>query len=369
MKKIATITFHSSYNYGSNLQAYALQEYVKKICEDSEYNIINLRTDKQKELYKTCFERSGLVNKIKSIVTFNEKKAKMRRKEKFEFFINNFLQITKEYETLEQLKQDNLNYDYYISGSDQLWNLNAKDFDWANFLEFAESGKKISYSASFGPTKQNWNDTEKERIKKDLLEYACLSVREQGSFNNVKELTNLEPEINIDPTLLLTKEEWINLIEKEPLIKKDYIFLYNLKWDKEIIQIAKRVSKILKMPVVVTQRTLRAEVFYGFEKKFDTGPLEFLNLLYNSKLVLSSSFHGTVFSILFNKPFYAINGAEDFRINTLLKKMNLENRTIESSNIDKCKQYDDICFNKAYKLLFTERQKSETYLKKALDIE
>ena len=370
MKKIATITFHASYNHGSNLQAYALQAYVKKLCNnDCKYNIINLRTPIQQEMYKTCFEKQGIKNKIKRVIKAPEKKDLLKRKEKFEDFINQKLQVTKEYKFLEEIKDDNLSYDYYISGSDQLWNLNARDFDWANYLEFVKKGKRISYAASFGPKKQTWNNEEKERIRKDLLLYDYLSGIEQGCFNNLKELTNIEPEINIDQTMLLNKDEWMKIIDVNPLVNKDYIFLYNLKGEKEIIKIAKKVSKITQMPIVVTQRTLRSEIFYGFEKRFDAGPLEFLNLILNAKLVLSSSFHGTVFSILFNKPFYAINGAKDFRISTLLEKMNLKNRTIEIDNVEeKCKKIYDIEFKEANALLEAEREKSKIYLKKALEI-
>lgn len=369
MKKIATITFHSPYNHGSSLQAYALQEYIKKICKDCDYKIINLRTAKQKEMYKSCFEKDDIKNRIKSLLSFYEKKSRLVRRDKFENFINNVLQVTKEYATLEEIKQSLCDFDYYISGSDQLWNLNAKDFDWANFLEFVNAGKKISYAASFGATKQHWNESEKERVKRDLEKYDNISVREQGSFDNVKELINYEPRINIDPTMLITREEWLNIIEKEPLIKEDYIFFYNLKGDKNIIKLAKKVSKILKMPIVVTQRTFKVEVFYGYKKMLDAGPLEFLNLINNAKLVLSSSFHGTVFSILLNKPFFAINGKDDYRISTLLKKMDLNERTIEMDNIiEKCNEFEKINFNMSYKLLEQERKKSENYLKNALDI-
>lgn len=369
MKKIATITFHSPYNHGSNLQAYALQEYIKKICADCDYKIINLRTDIQKEMYKTCFEKKGIKNMIKSFMTFYEKKDRLVRKEKFEYFINNILQVTKEYSSLEELKKESWDYEYFISGSDQLWNLNAKDFDWANFLEFVNKGKKISYAASFGATKQQWDLSERERVKKDLEKYDCISVREQGSFENVKKLLNIEPMINVDPTMLITKEEWLSIISKQPLVTGDYIFFYNLKGDKNIIKIAKKVSNILNMPIVITQRTFKTEIFYGYKKKLDAGPLEFLNLVNNAKLVLSSSFHGTVFSVLLNKPFFAINGNGDYRIFTLLEKMNLSDRTIEKENIvEKIKKYNEIDFEEANKLLEAERKKSESYLKNALDI-
>ena len=370
MKKIATITFHASYNYGSNLQAYALQEYVKKLCNNNcEYKIINLRTDIQKNMYKSCFERDGLKNKIKRIVYFNQKKSLMKKKECFERFINEQLNLTEEFNTLDQIKNANLDYDYYISGSDQLWNLEAKDFDWANYLEFTNIGKKISYAASFGPKAQCWNEEEKKRVKEDLLKYDTISVREQGSFKNVKELTGKNPEINIDPTMLLSKEDWEKVIPQEAIVKKDYILLYNLKGDKEIFKIAKSVSRELKMPIIVTRKGYKIETIYRFKKKYDVGPIEFLNLLKNAKLVLSSSFHGTVFSVLFNKPFFAINGAKDFRIRTLLEKMKLENRTVEINNIrEKCNKAFDISFDESLKLLEEERAKSEKYLKKALDI-
>lgn len=371
MKRIGTITFHASYNYGSCLQAYALQEYIKKICQENcEYKIINLRTNIQKDLYKNLFQKKGIKNLLNKIIYITAKKDFEKKDEKFEKFITEKLNITKEYNSLKEIEESKLNFDYYISGSDQLWNLNALDFDWANYLEFVYKGKKISYAASFGPKVQSWSNDEKKRIKEDLLKYDYISVREQGSFNNVKKLTGLEPEINVDPTMLLTKAEWEDIIPDKPIINNDYILLYNLKGDKEILKIAKEVSKKLKLPIIVTKKGFNVELIYGFKKKYDVGPIEFLNLLKNAKLVLSSSFHGTVFSIIFNKPFFAINGAKDFRIHTLLEKMNLKDRTIEIDNIEeKCKKAYNISFDESLKLLEAERLRSEKYLKKALDIE
>lgn len=371
MKRIATITFHSSYNYGSNLQAYALQEYIKKICNGNcEYKIINLRTDIQKQMYKTCFEKKGIQNYKRRIVLFAQRKALQKKQQNFEKFINEHLDITKEYSTSDELNSEKFNFDYYISGSDQLWNLQARDFEWANYLEFVKKGKRISYAASFGPKEQTWNEEEKNRVKKDLEEYDFISVREQGSYNNIKELINKDPEINVDPTMLLEKEEWFKIIGEEKILNKDYILLYNLKLNNDTYIIAKQVSELLKMPVIITRFTCKQDLLNNFEKRFDTGPIEFLNLIKNAKLVLSSSFHGTVFSVLFNKPFFAINGSKDFRISTLLEKMNLQDRSIEIDNVEeKCKKAFDISFEGSEKLLAEERKKSEVYLKKALDIE
>ena len=371
MKKIATITFHSSYNYGSCLQAYALQEYIKRLYDDNcEYKIINLRTDIQKEMYKNIFEKKGIKNNIKKLTMISQKNKLTKKEKYFENFIQNKLQITKEYSSLEELKKEKWNYDYYIAGSDQLWNLQAKDFDWANYLEFVESDKKISYAASFGPKAQILKQNERNRIKEDLQKFKNISVRETGSFNNVKELIGIEAEINVDPTMLLNKEEWENLIPKNKAYNKSkYIFLYNLKSDWTILKIAQRISLGLNLPIVVSSYN-KYDVFYNFTKQYDIGPCEFLNLIQNAELVLSSSFHGTIFSILLHKPFFAINGAKDFRISTLLEKMGLEDRSIELENYEeKCKKAFDINFDKSDKLLEEERKKSEKYLKKALEID
>ena len=369
MKRIATITFHASYNYGSNLQAYALQEYVKKITNNKcDYKVINLRTNTQKEMYKNCFEKNNLKDRIKSLMFFAEKKNLMKKQEYFEDFINQKLQLTKEYNSLEELKNEKWNYDYYVAGSDQLWNLRARDFDWANYLEFINNGKKISYAASFGHKAQTWNDEDKKRVKENLLNFDCISVREQGSFNNVKELTDISPEMHIDPTMLLTKEEWESLIPKEKIYNGKYIFLYNLK-GKDYLKLANKISQELKMPVVVSTYLNKYEIIYGFKRMYATGPIEFLNLIKNAELVLSSSFHGTIFSILLQKPFFALNGIKDFRINTLLEKMNLQDRSIEIENYkEKCKNAYKISFLESEKLLEEERKKSEIYLKKALEI-
>lgn len=371
MKKIGTITFHSSYNYGSNLQAYALQEYIKKISNKPiDYKIINLRTNIQKEMYKNIYEKSGIKNNIKKVLFFNYKNQLEKKQKNFENFIQNKLQITKEYSNYEELMNEKFDFDYYISGSDQLWNLNARDFDWANYLEFVKNGKKISYAASFGPAKQRWNKEQQKRVKDDLLKYDCISVREQGSYENVNKLTKLKPEIHVDPTMLLDKEDWIKLIGTKQIINHDYILLYDLSGKKENIELAKKISKKLNLPIVITKYMNMKTHFSSFKKHYECGPIEFLNLINNAKLVLSSSFHGNVFSVILNKPFFALNGKNDFRIRTMLEKLDLMDRSITQNELEKkCKDAFKIDFKNAEKLLKNERKKSEEYLKEALDIQ
>ena len=370
-KKIATITYHASYNYGSNLQAFALQEKVKKMIPDCQYSIINLRTTIQKNMYKNIFELPGLKNKVKRLMFLNRKKEFMRKQEYFEDFITNKLNLTDEYSSLEELNKAKLDYDYYISGSDQVWNLRAYDFDWANYLEFVKKGKRISYAASIGPVNYKFSDEERERIKRDIEKYSNISVREKSTADRIKEITGLDSLINIDPTLLLTKDEWNTLIptdeEKTKLGK--YILFYDLKNKEEDWQMVKYISENLKLPVIITKLPAKYLYKYNFNLKLDVGPVQFINLIKNADLVISSSFHGTVFSILFEKKFLSINGMEDLRIKDLLELGKLENQAINVHNYrEKLNNIKTIDFLPYRENIKKEIKKAEIYLKDALEI-
>lgn len=373
MKKILTITFHSSYNFGSSLQAYALQEYIKKISESHDeeiiYKIINLRTKIQRNMYNYRINSTGLKRYLKKIV-YGKKLQK--KEELFEKFIKEYLQLTdKEYKDVKELQDEEINADYYISGSDQIWNINALDFNWSYFLDFVKKGKKISYATSLGPKKNTIRIEEEEKLKKYLNEYDEISVREEESYKKVQKYLNVEKcNINVDPTILLTKKEWEKLLEKQNKINKDYILFYTLKMSKSRMKFLKAISKKLKMPIVVLNPACTYDIMGGFIKRYDSGPIEFLNYIKHAKLIVSSSFHGTVFSIIFNKPFYAIDGISDFRISTLLKKTGLENRSISlTDNLEeKLRDIYNIDFNLANKVIEEERDKSRKYLMKALEM-
>ena len=369
MKKIGTITFHSSYNYGSCLQAYALQEFVKALSNNINYKIINYRSNVQKELYKTCYEKKGLKNYLKRIFFLRHKKEIQLANSLYEDFINNYLNITEEYNNEKDLIKLNGKFNYLISGSDQIWNIRTKDFSKCYFLNFDKETKKIAYSASFGPKKISFDNKELKEYSELINNYDGISVRELGSADNIKKITGKNCDILVDPTMLLSKKQWLEIIDDKPLIKGDYIFLYNLKNNKDIYKIADEISKKLKMPIIVPRFGYAREITKKYKRYYATGPREFLNLLYNSKLVLSSSFHGNVFSIIFNKPFFALNGKNDFRINTMLEKFKLSDRSIALDELDKkLKNVYNVKFNKINAIFEKERKKSKAYLEKMLDL-
>lgn len=315
MKNVGIITFHGAHNYGSSLQAYALQNTVSALgchCE-----IIDFRTEQQKDQYRPLTKRRGLKYILKNAYFLLNYKARSEKYQKFDSFIQNQLRKTDtEYENLEALENAELHFDAYISGSDQIWNTGAQDASPAYFLNFVKSGKKIAYAPSFG----NLGITKgKEDVKKHLETYDVLSVREEAGRKLIYELTGKEAPILIDPTVLLSVQQWRKMIPEKPLIEGNYIFFYTLFADQGMIEMGKRLSKLTDMPVVISNVSNQYEIFSGFRKTTACGPLEFLNLIQSAKMVCTSSFHGTVFSLLLHRPFISMRGMQDNRISTLLK--------------------------------------------------
>lgn len=366
MKTTATITFHASHNYGSVLQAYALQKKIKALGYENE--IINFRTERQKDLYTVFTKRKGFRYVLKNLshaMFYKQLKCKYDR---FEDFILNELQTTKkEYKTIEEIEKDSLEYDSYISGSDQIWNPMPADFDWAYYLPFVKEGKKISYAASFGQSAAIGNVDIQSKIKKYLELYDWISVREKGSADNVKMLIGRDAETVLDPTLLLSANEWDKVASQEKQIQGEYIFLYTLFATKEIMDIAKYFSKSLGLKVVVSNFSNNIDVFNSFVKKYDCGPREFLWYIKNASLILTSSFHGSVFSVIYQKPFFSIGGKDDARINTLLELSGLSDRSLTAENMTKkIKKTFDIDYSSTLQIYNSAIEDSIKFLRKAL---
>ena len=168
----------------------------------------------------------------------------------------------------------------------------------------------------------------------------------------------------------MEKEKYDELVCKQTLVEGEFIFLYTLFATPEIIEVAKYFSKQLKLPIVVSNFSNQYDCINSFTKCFSSGPKEMLWLIKNAKLVLASSFHGTVFSVIYNKPFYAIGASKDARISTLLDITGLGERSIDKNDMQsKINSAFDISFDEAKKKLENEKQKSMDFLRKALDID
>ena len=371
MKKIAAITFHRAQNFGSVLQAYALRQTVLDISReantDTEYSIIDFSSDTQQEIYSHFRKMLGFSDLIKNIVIFLYSKKIKTREEKFEEFLNTNLHLTEAFTDNDNI-EDNIGADLYISGSDQIWNVRAKDFSDLYFLGFVKNAKKVSYAASFGPLNIDWLKYDSAKYSNFLNEYAAISVREQGSQKNVKILTGKECDIHIDPTLLLSKDEWRKIQSNANYNNGKYILLYCLEPTKKQLKIAAKISKKLKLPIVVLRYNNKNDMFNSFVKKYDAGPRDFLSYIDNAALVLTSSFHGTAFSLIYEKPFYILNGLQDNRISSILNITGTADRNIDSVEEISSINLDLPDFKMSRDALCKEKQKSLKYLKEALEI-
>ena len=358
MKKVTAITFHRAQNFGSVLQTYALSKTVSNIKEDILYQVLDVSSNAQKELYSHYKRVRGFSDLVKNAVIFLNSKKITIRENKFKSFLNDNLVLTNDIEA-----------DYFISGSDQIWNVRAKDFSDFYFLDFAKNTKKISYAASFGPLKIDWDKYDKEKYTKLLNDYSAISVREEGSRENVELLTGKTCDIHIDPTLLLSADEWRKVQSNANYKNGKYILLYCLEPSKKQLKIAKAISKKLNLPIVVLRYNNKNDIFNTFAKRYDAGPQDFLSYIDNAALVLTSSFHGTAFSLIYGKPFYVLDNANDNRISSILNITGTTDRNIEDiseiEKVDLSKPNVD-SINEA---INAEKQKSYEYLKGALEIE
>lgn len=369
MKRVGVITFHASHNYGSMLQAYALQQVILGMGDDCE--IINFRTKRQKKFYRPPFFHGRWIGMIRRFFLYWKVAIPLTKKYfLFESFLQNkYILSEKEYQTLDDLVKEDFKYDIFLSGSDQIWNTVCFDFDWAYFLSFVKEGKKIAYAPSMGP-KPFVKDTEENtrNIKKYISSFDAVSVREQGAADHLLTLCGVHAPIMLDPTLLLSGNYWEEMINQAPLVKGEYIFLYTPWYDEQVFLKAEMLSNLLGIKVVIAQIYEKNEEHkwrkkHNFQYLLSVGPIEFLNLCKNAKWAIGLSFHLVVFSILLQTPFIVIDGMDDSRIQNLLTLTKLESRSMPSSMSDFSQYLSHIDFKLANDLIENERQRCLKWLK------
>lgn len=367
MKKVGILTFHAANNFGAVLQAYSLNLNIKKLGFDS--RIINLGSKKMYPIFNFKSKNmSTIARNVQNIKYYNKIK---RRNNKFEKFRNDYLNIfPKEFINTEQLI--NISKDFYalVAGSDQIWNNNPKMKDKmdAYFINFDGPFKKISYAASFGDDAERIHKSA-NKIIPWIKDFDSVAVREKEGQKFLKSY-DIDSVLTIDPTLLLSKQQW-EQIEKKVNIKEPYILYYSVDSKKYSIEVAKKISKEMRLPVINLVLHPKSE-FSGFKYLIDVAPNEFLYLIHNAKFICTNSFHGTVFSIIYEKPFVSIFNEEngkiipDNRRTTLLKNLGLEDHmaTISSNiNIGKLINYDYVSAKRKLEIL---KKDSINYLRNSL---
>lgn len=350
--KVGIMTFHASNNCGSMLQAFALQQtLIRKYGAEAE--IINYSNKAQRGMYgliDTRIKKSALRNNRMNF-PYLRVIEKMRRD--YQAFSKAHLIVSgRLLKNRSQLPQAAAKYDLLIAGGDQVWNIVCGDHDDAYFLNFAKDIRKVAYSPSLGA--QNILEKAKDPnvYREYLKDFEAISVRERNGQKWLRELTGREVPIIADPTLLLTKEEWEQWLPLED-VPGDYIFNYAYyHHDPATNRAIGEIGRKLNMPVYTID--YRSSCIYklseyGIERYKASGPLAMLSLMKNARLVLTQSFHGTVFAAMFERPFYSyhapvIKSPNDDRATYLLEQLGLSERYVVINDLaeeqDIIKPYD-----------------------------
>lgn len=306
--KIGILTFHWACNYGAVLQSFALSKACKKLGAEP-YLIDYYPRKYKKNIITACNPRHlRLVSK---------RIKELDKEKKIEAFRKEYLNRTKYYPTSRKLKDICSYYDCFICGSDQIWNMSFIEHseqtknNYVYYLDFAPDNKIIaSYAPSFGT--EQCKESLKENIKSRLQRFDFLSVREETGKRLIKDLGVEKCRVVPDPTILLEKEDYLKLIENEKSNPDVFVYMLHRKMGD-----AKRLTGILEE----SGHKITVSENESIEK--------WLSFIKNSNVVITNSFHGTVFSILFEKPFVSVlikNSGMNDRIKTLLTHLGLEDR-------------------------------------------
>lgn len=326
--KIGILTFHCAHNYGAVLQSFALQEYLKE--KGHKVEIIDYRPSYLIEPYEIPslkLKSLSILRRSLSVILLNN--SRVKRADNFNAFIKDSLNLSDETNDVQK------EYDLYILGSDQIWNGEiTKGIDnvyWGNFIKRADS-KICSYAASLGGYKIQKH--EKSIIKHHLLNIDKLSVREKETLEEIRSLTSKDIVEVLDPTFLINRSKWDQFLGGN-FPKNKYILIYQVRYNKNLLRIANQIANQLQARVIEIPAGISLK--HLFNKYKSTSPFEFINLIKNAECIVTSSFHGTAFSLIFEKPFYtvALNDGADNRSINLLSNLSLNNRIInKNSKVD-----------------------------------
>lgn len=361
--KVGIIT-KTGKNYGALLQAYAL----RKICEKNgaEAHVLKYTPKILRNSYKVCkykWRFKGTIVNLQALLHYKDiKKGSDRflqfREEEFHFL--------GDYNSYEEMKANPPVCDVYISGSDQVWN---PDISFDNTFYFSciskENVKLTSYAASIGL--QALPDELKMEFKRRVSRFDYISVREKQA-QKIPEDLGIKADVSPDPTLLLDKEDW-DAITRET-IKGPYILCYFVSYPKGIEKIVEEVrqeygDKYLIVNLMTSEDSSRI----GDIKIRDAGPKEFLGLFKNASFVITSSFHGTVFSIINRKMFVTtLYKSTSSRVVGLLQTLSLDDRIISPTNYNVDTMFKDDIYDKKFEKRLTDlKQIGHQTIKKILE--
>ena len=374
--------FYNNTNYGGVLQAYALtfaiNSKTKNVAKQLNYNHLEEKGTWQHKIKKIFNVKSIVVyvrKKIEKIFTVNKKKYfqqfKEQRKNAFQLFIKEKIPSTLVYEK-KMIEKSLVECDIFITGSDQVWNVEY--YDDVYRLEFVPPTKyKFSYAA--GISSGVLSKEQQEIFRKSLNSFDSISVREKSAVNVLQPLVDKKVEWVLDPTLLLSREDWDNICSVNK-IEERYVFCYFLGElslsNKKIIEFARSKNlKVVSMPYLTW--TSKRDSNFGDYKIYDATPPDFISLIKHAEYVFTDSFHATVFSHIYHKNFFVFNRAGlksmNDRIYSLTSLFDTQERfcdTKEKISLHYIEGLPPIDYSKTFPKFEAMKEKSINFLKENL---
>ena len=370
--KVGILTFHNAHNYGATLQAYALKTCVTQMGHEVE--IVNYRNAKIEAQYPKCLPPKLTVSVLNpkrwkqfiydTLRGIYGQKEWSKQWKAFDAFINDKL-LEGNAKQIAEADFDQLDYDAYLLGSDQIWSsFLLGRLDPVYFGKFKKKQRIISYAASLA----NGRIAEEEEAAFVELtqNIDVLSVREEKLAKQLSELTKRDVATTIDPTLLLEGKDYETLLPTEharPLPESPYVFAYFVVEEQPVMDCAKKIAEELGLPLIELHYYHMPECS-GKNQYADFGPAEFLYYIKHAEYVVTNSFHGTVFSILYQRKFYSVY-KKNGRVDNLLGFLQIPERHVENeTQIDLAGTID---YDAAHEKLLAYRAASVQFLKENLE--
>lgn len=344
MKTVGIITIQSI-NYGNRLQNYALQEVVKSLGHSCK----TIRREKPEGRIRELYRNAKRLSKM----------VLGRKMGRFYRFDRN-IDYSSHWATANDFESGLMHvFDCFITGSDQVWNPHYSFVGKSDLLAFAKPKQRISYAASFGV--DEIPEEKKDVYAENLSQFRALSVREKRGAEIIKELTGKDAQVVLDPTMLLTSDQWSKVEKKSKFTpKKKYALVYSL--GEKSIDFENAIRHYKNELEIFDIRTIQRN-----KKEIPVGPAEFLYLIHNAELILTDSFHASVFSVLYHKRFITFKrpGIDmSSRIVSLANTIGAKDKLDGDNNLD-CS--DGLDYAMVDQLIESERKQSIDFLKKALE--
>ena len=335
MKKVNVVTYCDWRSYGSMLQSYGLQYAIKQLGHDG--RVIRPDPVPGKKLKPRLPLQGGLGQRVVDLHKLLNHRALDRKYRRSNAFIQEHIPVCYcgSYQAICENPPEG---DIYLAGSDQVWQ--PSRMDPLFFLDFVPRGTaRVSYGASMGISVVP--EEKKAQMRQYLLDFDRLSVREEDNRQVIAGLTGREVHRHIDPVFLPEQAQWRRLERVYPGMKRPYILVYAIYWDKAVNRELEELRRKTGMDVVVVSNSRRN--IYGNKWVYDADPGQFLWLLDHAQMVVTSSFHGAAMSVIFEKPFAAvIDPGSPSRIAGLVEVLGITCANLEDLKAGNCPDYGSV---------------------------